>query len=88
MTERDDHMYYCPNCKSEFDEPKLIKDYVVNDPYPDGPIICVCPFCRSEDFVQAVKCDGCGEYIIGEYVKVSDRNYCEDCYEMCDTTDF
>lgn len=84
------HMYYCENCKSVFDEEDLEDCYetVTTDPYPMGYSYAVCPYCHSDDFCNAVQCDGCGEYIVGEYIKLYNKEcYCEDCYEICDTSD-
>ena len=81
-------MWYCTECKSTFTEPKIITDYVTNDPYPMGPTISVCPFCHSDMFVEAIECSCCGSYIAGEYIQTKDNSYyCEDCYTVCDNTE-
>jgi hypothetical protein len=81
-------MYYCPECGLVFDEPMSYREIVTSDPYPMGFNTSVCPSCKSDEFVIAVQCDGCGEYIVGEYVKLHNKEcYCEDCYEICDTAD-
>lgn len=80
--------YYCPNCKSCFEEPSNITDYVTDDPVPIGPTIQVCPHCGSDDWLEAIECTGCGKYIIGEYIKTRfDECYCENCYTKHDTSD-
>ena len=80
-------MWYCLSCKSEFEDPKSTIDYVVSDPYIDGYRISVCPYCKSDEFIEAIECDGCGKYIIGEYIKTTnDEYYCENCYTTHDNT--
>ena len=47
-----------------------------------------CPNCGSDDWLEAIECTGCGEYIIGEYIKTRfDECYCENCYTKHDTSD-
>ena len=80
-------MWYCLNCKTEFEEPDTVTDYVTSDPYPMGPTISVCPHCGYDEFVEAIECEYCGEYIVGEYIKIKDGIcYCENCYEKHDNT--
>lgn len=80
--------YYCPNCKSCFEEPETATDYVTNDPYPMGPTIEVCPLCGSDEFVEAIECTGCGKFIVGEYAKTRfDECYCEECFSLHNTSD-
>ena len=82
-------MYYCPECGEVFDEPMSHREIVTSDPYPMGFNTSACPNCKSNEFVIAIQCDGCLEYIVGEYIKLYNKEcYCEDCYEKCDTTDF
>jgi hypothetical protein len=80
--------WYCTNCKSLFEESETVTDYLVSDPYLDGPSIQVCPNCQSDEFVEAIKCEGCGKWIVGEYIKTCfDECYCEDCYTQHDTSE-
>ena len=80
--------WVCLNCQAVFDEPKSVKEYLIHDPYPDGPTIAVCPHCGYDEFVEAIKCDGCEEYIIGKYIRTcNDECYCEDCYTEHDVAD-
>lgn len=48
----------------------------------------VCPACYGVCLAETFCCDGCGEYISGEYVKTArgDR-YCEQCYSTRDLFD-
>ena len=42
----------------------------------------VCPHCGGA-FVEAHRCDCCGEFITADYVVVQDgRRYCEECYSI------
>lgn len=62
-------MYYCENCKNEFDEPKR-KNITYEDFYEVGNLftdrhkmtILVCPHCESEDIEEMVQCDRCEEF--------------------------
>ena len=81
-------MWYCLNCKSEFEEPRSEINYVVFDPYPMGYHMSSCPHCGWDDFVEAIECNGCGKNIVGEYIKTTnDECYCEDCYTRHDNTE-
>jgi len=80
--------WYCPNCKSCFEEPENAIEYVTDDPFPMGQITHVCPNCGSDEWVEAIQCVGCGEYIVGPYIKTRfDECYCENCHTQYDTTD-
>ena len=78
-------MWYCLNCHHVFDSPKYCKDIIVVDPYPDGPMVSVCPYCLSDEFVKAIQCDCCGEYIEGDFIKIkTEECFCENCYTKHD----
>lgn len=81
-------MYYCFHCQNTFDNPEIATDYVTNDPYPMGPTILVCPYCGWDESAEAIKCNGCDEYIEGEFIKTCDNQYyCENCYQKLDIWD-
>lgn len=61
-------MFYCLDCGSTFEEPKEIRDIVVTDPFPTGPIIGICPICKSTEILEMPKCDECGEDLLPENV--------------------
>ena len=71
-------MYICKDCAHVFEdyEVKRVKDYIVSDPYPDGPIISVCPNCDSEEIVEAELCAECGEYVPVEEMT---KGFCSAC---------
>lgn len=60
-------MYYCENCKNEFDEPSKEKtcfenyygvDHLFNESHDF--ILEKCPHCGSEDIEEMSTCDNCG----------------------------
>jgi hypothetical protein len=72
-------MYTCLDCGKTFDEPKWYKERhgFVSRPYEE---FWGCPYCGG-NYVSAVKCDGCGEYIADYYIKTKhNKRYCENCY--------
>lgn len=74
-------MFICLDCGCVFDEPKhWIETHGLDSPpYEewDG-----CPSCGGA-YVETYKCDNCGDWINGEYVKLKNGdNFCENCYEI------
>ena len=72
-------MFVCIECGALFEQPKYCIEThgFTFPPYEtwDG-----CPKCTGA-FVKAHKCDCCGEYITGDYIKTdNDRRFCENCY--------
>lgn len=62
-------MWYCENCKNEFDEPdrekKCFEDlYEVSTLFYERNYfdMLVCPFCGSDEIEEMRKCDRCEEY--------------------------
>lgn len=61
-------MFLCKNCEGVFKE-ATEKD--------------TCPYCDSEDFMEAKQCDECGEWVDDNdthYVEEKDCLLCSDCY--------
>ena len=78
-------IYYCPECELVFDEPAQYH-YESGDLPP--VIIKECPHCGAKNFVRALRCDGCGYFITGKYVRTRyDDVFCEDCYVQLDIND-
>ena len=74
-------MFICLDCGCVFDEPKhWIETHGLDSlPYEewDG-----CPSCGGT-YAETYKCDNCGDWINGEYVKLKNSdNFCENCYEI------
>ena len=67
-------MYYCRNCHSEFETPKIVteKHGLTSPPFET---FCVCPFCRSTDYKEmTVKyCHSCGARLSN-----INKTYCND----------
>ena len=60
-------MYYCENCKNEFDEP--VQQYVTTESYYGVDsllderivkLVQLCPHCGSEEIEEMGTCDNCG----------------------------
>ena len=91
-------MYYCNDCKSEFEELKMEKTtfedfYGVSNLFPTSHECTLksCPHCGSDDFEEMETCDRCGEYIPSEllidteeYVGGGIGYLCEDCFRDCE----
>lgn len=78
-------MYICLNCKELFEEPGTWVETHGLDcgPYEEWY---GCPYCNGS-YAKAYRCDSCGEWIEGKYVKVDDKRYCDYCYEECEPGD-
>ena len=75
-------MYVCNDCGELFEEPiERTDDLGLPDEVRRGYVerYGVCPYCESEDFVEARICDVCGEY--GKLYTGAHINYCKSCYE-------
>ena len=71
-------MFICTDCEYLFEDPKYYveKHGLDTPPYEE---FYGCPHCAGA-FVETFKCDLCGDWIIGNYVKIDNDRYCEDCY--------
>lgn len=77
-------MLVCKDCGQLFDKPQEWEEHhgLSSPPYEK---FSGCPFC-SGTYAEAKQCDGCGEYIIGKYIRTVDNTfYCEDCFSEFDT---
>ena len=71
--------YVCIECGEVFEHPKrYIESHGLDaPPYED---FYLCPCCGG-DYVVARKCDVCGDYIVGKYIKLeSGERICDECY--------
>lgn len=76
-------MYLCLNCNKLFENPIPIHEY--HDELDDNQVeqYYGCPHCRSNDYVETIQCDLCGEYVTDVYVKLKDGTVaCSDCYAI------
>jgi hypothetical protein len=74
-------MYICLECGCLFEEPKCYYEKHGLDcpPYEEW---LGSPCCRG-DYVEAYRCDYCGEYINTDtYVEVGNKKYCEECFTI------
>lgn len=73
----------CLYCGNIFDEDELAyweeKHGLSYGPYEQW----VGSPCCHDNYVEAYRCDCCGEYINTEtYVEIGDKKYCEDCFTI------
>ena len=72
--------YVCLNCERDFDEPETYTE-MHGFTYGPGEKIYLCPFCGSEDFIDAIYCDICDDPILDDYIKTTLGDIiCSDCY--------
>ena len=76
-------MFVCMECGHIFDDEEVD---IWEDPIgefwgvPCSVTTSGCPLC-SGDYTKTYKCDCCGEYIVGDYIKTSNgKRFCENCY--------
>lgn len=71
-------MFTCLDCGYTFQRPShyIEKHGLDTPPYDEYE---ACPDCGG-NYVEALACDGCGEWITGTYVKINQERYCENCY--------
>ncbi|WP_206459335.1 hypothetical protein [Anaerovorax sp. IOR16] len=76
-------MYICLDCRKIFDEPEI--EYGEQLEYFGVPCreeTLVCPNCKGV-IKETLKCDYCGEYIEGDYIKLPDGQIvCDECYTV------
>ncbi len=74
--------YICLECGALFDEPKkwVERHGLDTPPYEEHR---GCPNCGGA-FVRTVLCDGCGEVITGDYVKIGPTGdcFCDSCFTL------
>lgn len=66
-------MFYCKDCDTFFNEPNL-RLYQDKDIWHQS-YISVCPFCKSDDITEAVKCAKCSEYV----AEIEENGMCIKC---------
>lgn len=72
-------MYVCIDCGETFEDAKryIEKHNLDSPPYEE---YWGCPYCGGS-FTKAHKCEECGEWICGDYIKTtSGHRICENCY--------
>lgn len=81
LSPRSNPYFVCVECGCVFQEPKhYIETHGLDTPPYEH--FTVCPHCGGA-FVEAHRCDCCGEFITADYVVVQDgKRYCEECYSV------
>lgn len=77
--------YICLDCHKIFDDPKHYEERHGLDT-PPFETWYGCPRCGGA-YTEAYTCARCNEWIRGEYIKVDDERYCEDCYVVLEVGD-
>ena len=78
--------YLCLDCGEIFDQPSHWEEC---HGFDHGPFehFSGCPYC-GEAYVGTHKCDCCGEWITGNYIKTEDgQRICEGCYIVMEIGD-
>lgn len=75
-------MLVCLDCGNVFDE-EDIEYWDERHGLDYGPYehCSGCPDCGGA-YTEAIRCDGCGEWITNEYVEIGDERYCENCFTV------
>lgn len=74
-------MYICIDCGALFLEPR---EYIESHGLDSPPYEAYsgCPVCGGS-FAETYECDGCGQYVCGEYIELNDKTViCSNCYEI------
>ena len=76
-------MYICENCGKILEATIPIREY--HDELDERPYeqYYGCPYCKSDQVVEAKQCDLCGKYISSDYIVLSDGTVaCDNCYVL------
>lgn len=83
-------MYCCLDCGHIFDDDEVAVWQEGRGEYwgrPCSETVSGCPCCRG-DYVETYRCDLCGDWIDGPYIKLeSDERICQHCYTTHDLGD-
>lgn len=79
-------MFVCKDCENVFEEPKgFYGEQLEYFGFHCSEHWIGCPSCGGA-YVEVKQCYGCGEYIVGKYIRtVDDTYYCENCFSELDT---
>jgi formylmethanofuran dehydrogenase subunit E len=73
--------YVCIECGEIFSQAKR---HIETHGFSVGPyeVFYVCPCCGG-DYVRARRCDVCGDWIVGQYIKLENgERICDECYTI------
>ena len=76
------NMYLCLDCDAIFTEPKKYAEThgFLGPPYEE---FTGCPCCGGA-YTPTYRCDKCGSFIRGRYIKLDEDVYCDACFELYD----
>lgn len=74
-------LFVCIECGKLFEAPANWKENRGECfGFPTYEELSGCPYCYG-NYTEAHRCNCCGEWITGDYIKVEDSNrYCENCF--------
>lgn len=79
--------FICLECGRVFEEPiEWKEDRGECFGFPAYENLSGCPYCH-EAYVEAYRCDCCGEWITDSYIKVDDKRFCNGCFTNYDLGD-
>ena len=79
-------MFVCLECGNVFDEDEIVYWTERHGLEYGGESWSGSPCCKGS-YVDAYKCDCCGEWITDTYVEIDDQRYCEDCFTIRNISD-
>lgn len=81
-------MYVCKSCGQTFYNIKTwIEDRGECFGFPSYEKFQGSPCCHA-GYAKARQCDSCGDYLVGDYIKLIDgTRYCEECYQPMELGD-
>lgn len=83
----DSSTFICCDCQAVVHEPvKVVERHGLDTPPFEH--YGACPLCHGSCLVESIRCDCCGEYIIGLYVEtIEGERFCENCFVFKDSMD-
>lgn len=85
MVKGDVVMFVCLECREVFYEP-IEWEETHGFSTPPYEHFSGCPHCHGA-FVEAHRCDCCGEWITEDYIMVDDKRFCNNCFMHYDLGD-
>ena len=78
-------MFVCTECGFLFEEPEywIERHGLDYGPYEQWS---GCPQCKGS-YVEAHRCDCCGDWIDRSYIRINDERICSNCYTTCELGD-
>lgn len=77
-------MFYCLDCGDQFESASsIIEDYFECWGFSQPKYIDCCPSCDSYNFLRAIRCSICDEFIDSDFIVTeNDESICNKCYTI------